>query len=447
MTKVGNTVSAMALAQARVLVIDPDSEVLGFIKWALTNAKVSAVRTLGASADAMAVIGEFRPDLALIELQMDGLDGVEIIRQIRRSKGGIRANLPVVLMTKSADAEQIQAACESRLNNVIAKPFTAETLLKRVRTTLSHPNRYIEFSAPPAERKPAAAPEPEVQTQSAPKSVPPRPAVKPAEPRVAKPRDAVEVPPPKIAEPRPAAVPVEAKASEHQRPETPEENVPLVDPPQAPPPDDAPMVDDPTPAPEPDATEEVPLVEAVPEAPADEADEIEEVAAEIAAIISGHDEWLRSGGETGERASFNGADLAGRDFSGRNLASASFRDADLQDTDFDSANLHSADLRGANLSSARLSNADLGQARLRRAVLKAANLSGANLKDADFAGADCTNADFSGADVTRTNFLGANLAGADLRGEELTQTQLKKALADATTKLPGGLRLPLSEDD
>jgi CheY-like chemotaxis protein len=417
-----NPVRAKELAQARVLVIDQDAETLGFAKWALNNAKVSAVRTMADAEDALAALGDFRPDLVLIELNLGAIDGVEFVRRVRAKAIGSLARLPIVMMTKSADAAQIEAACGAGLNNVIAKPFTAETLLSRIRSTLRHPDRLIEFTASLAASDrtagtPTAEAEAEAEAEAAPEPRAVKPAPRAAAPRpAAKPRDGAGI----VAAPREPATPAAARHGE-----------------------DVPPTD--TPEPEADRrAQDVPLAEPPPETPSPEVDG---AAAEIAKIISSHAEWLATGGKSGERADIHGADLSGRDFSGRDLANASFRNADLQDADFGGANLHSADLRDADLSAAWLAKADLQQAKLRRAKLRAANLSGANLKDADFAGADCTNADFSGADVTRANFLGANLAGADLRGEELTQTQLTKAIADATTKLPGGLRLPAAKDD
>ena len=78
--------------------------------------------------------------------------------------------------------------------------------------------------------------------------------------------------------------------------------------------------------------------------------------------IRKHKLWLY-GEASGQRASFQDADLKGIDFS----------DADLRSANFSNANLSNANFRGANLSDA---------------IFKSADLTNANLKGADIRGAD-----------------------------------------------------------
>ncbi|MEI4274130.1 pentapeptide repeat-containing protein [Klenkia sp. LSe6-5] len=86
------------------------------------------------------------------------------------------------------------------------------------------------------------------------------------------------------------------------------------------------------------------------------------------------------------------------------------------------------DLRGADLAGAALGGADLRGAVLRGAVLLGADLRRADLRLADLTGAD-----------TR----GAQLAGADLRGALfLTRAQLEAAQGDAATRLDGSASRP-----
>jgi uncharacterized protein YjbI with pentapeptide repeats len=80
---------------------------------------------------------------------------------------------------------------------------------------------------------------------------------------------------------------------------------------------------------------------------------------------------------------------------------------------------------------------DLHGAFLRRTDLSSASLKGANLTDADF-----TNAIFRGADFEGARLDGTILRGADLTGaKNLTLTQLRRAVVDATTKLPDGFSI------
>jgi len=79
---------------------------------------------------------------------------------------------------------------------------------------------------------------------------------------------------------------------------------------------------------------------------------------------------------------------------------------------------------------------------LHGAFLRRTDLSSASLKRANLTGADFTNAVFRGADFEGAILDGAILKGADLTGaRNLTLSQLRRAVLDATTKLPNGFSI------
>jgi len=83
------------------------------------------------------------------------------------------------------------------------------------------------------------------------------------------------------------------------------------------------------------------------------------------AILDAHSEWVKSGGQKGDRANLAGANLAGAYLFGANLERANLKDAHLH-----CANLERANLFGANLYRAKLVDANLHCANLERANLE-----------------------------------------------------------------------------
>ncbi len=168
---------------------------------------------------------------------------------------------------------------------------------------------------------------------------------------------------------------------------------------------------------------------------------------DVDAIVAAHLQWLTSQGAEGKRADFKKMDLAGGALAGTVLANAGFREADLSDAQLAEARLDGADFRHASLSAADLSAADLGVAQLRHCNLRLANLQGACLRGADLSGARLGGAKLAGADFKGATLVGCDLSDADLaQVNNLTQSQVDKAVCDAKTKLPPGLRRPRRED-
>jgi DNA-binding NarL/FixJ family response regulator len=164
---------------------------------------------------------------------------------------------------------------------------------------------------------------------------------------------------------------------------------------------------------------------------------------DIAPAINEHAAWLLSHGGQGKRATLEKADLHGQSLYKANLASAGLREIDLSDADCRYAIFTSADLRRADLSGADLTGANLSVANLRGATLRLTKLSEASLRGADLAGACLTD-----AALAATDFAGANLLDTDLRRSDLTwavgltQTQIDKARADGSTRMPFGIQPP-----
>lgn len=86
--------------------------------------------------DAWAMMYDSTPDLVLLDLMMPEMDGITLLRMIRRSERWER--LPVVVLTgASDDLKLIQRARELKIQDLIPKAtFGFDDLLKRVKAHL-----------------------------------------------------------------------------------------------------------------------------------------------------------------------------------------------------------------------------------------------------------------------------------------------------------------------
>jgi len=89
--------------------------------------------------DAWALMYEHSPDLVLLDLMMPEMDGVTLLRMIRRSNRW--ENLPVVVLTGATDDQKlIQRARELKIQDLVPKAtFGFDDLLSRLKTCLAAP--------------------------------------------------------------------------------------------------------------------------------------------------------------------------------------------------------------------------------------------------------------------------------------------------------------------
>ena len=122
---------------------------------------------------------------------------------------------------------------------------------------------------------------------------------------------------------------------------------------------------------------------------------------------------------------------------GCNLFQGDFSGMEVRGLNLAGARLRQADLSLTVMNRTRFSRADMRDVEAYGGVFSSSNFSGANLTNASFVGAYLEGANFSGATLSGTNLSGAQLA----RATGLTQSQLNQACGDASTVLPGSLRI------
>ena len=91
---------------------------------------------------ALELIENRRPtlDLAILDVMMPGMDGFEVLREIREQENGEK-HLPVMLLTaRVEDADQVRGL-EGGADDYVTKPFSPIVLAARVRTLLKREGR------------------------------------------------------------------------------------------------------------------------------------------------------------------------------------------------------------------------------------------------------------------------------------------------------------------
>jgi two-component system sensor histidine kinase ChiS len=92
------------------------------------------VRIAESGVQALALVEEEAPDLILLDIMMPHMTGYEVCRQLRQRHSAAR--LPVIMLTARSRVTDIVQGFASGANDYVAKPFSRDVLLARVRTQL-----------------------------------------------------------------------------------------------------------------------------------------------------------------------------------------------------------------------------------------------------------------------------------------------------------------------
>ena len=121
----------MEEAEGRVLVVDDEPNITELVAMALKYVGFD-VATASSGRDALSSVGDFRPDLIVLDVMMPDLDGFEVCRRLRAD--GIR--VPVVYLTARDATEDKVRGLTIGGDDYVTKPFSLEELVARIRAVL-----------------------------------------------------------------------------------------------------------------------------------------------------------------------------------------------------------------------------------------------------------------------------------------------------------------------
>jgi two-component system response regulator ChvI len=113
-----------------IALVDDDENILTSLK-IFFEQEGYAVRTYTDGATALAALSESPPDIAILDIKMPRMDGVEVLRRLRQG-----SNLPVILLTSKDDEMDEVVGFNVGADDYIKKPFSQRLLNERVKALL-----------------------------------------------------------------------------------------------------------------------------------------------------------------------------------------------------------------------------------------------------------------------------------------------------------------------
>ena len=122
-------------ARETVLVADDSTTVLAMVSARLERAGYDVV-TATRGDEALRLAKELHPRLVVLDVEMPGLDGVEVARQLRADES--LAGLLIILLTAHTEAEDVATGLAAGADDYLTKPFSPQELQARIEQLLGH---------------------------------------------------------------------------------------------------------------------------------------------------------------------------------------------------------------------------------------------------------------------------------------------------------------------
>lgn len=110
-----------------VIIAEDDPDIRGLVAIAAKKAGLSVLEVVSDGAAALSAISSHRPDLAILDISMPEMTGIEVCRAVRAdsSLGDVR----ILLLSASVDEEAVDAGLRAGADHFMAKPFSTRDLV------------------------------------------------------------------------------------------------------------------------------------------------------------------------------------------------------------------------------------------------------------------------------------------------------------------------------
>lgn len=132
------------LSQVRILIVEDMQPML-----ALTTSMLGVMgfkNVIGAKNvdEGYKLFCQNPPDLVITDWLMEPMDGIDLIRMIRKNTDSPDPFVPIILMTGYSDQPRVEAARDCGVTEFLMKPYSARDMYARIVQIIEKPRQFVD---------------------------------------------------------------------------------------------------------------------------------------------------------------------------------------------------------------------------------------------------------------------------------------------------------------
>lgn len=138
-----STVIGFEGRRLNVLIVEDNVNFRRLLRTILATINVHDVMETEDGTSALEVLRTYPADLAILDWKMEPTDGLAFMRALRRSPDSPNPTLPVIMVSGYTDATLVARARDAGVNEFLAKPISAKSLLSRLIAVIDSPRPFV----------------------------------------------------------------------------------------------------------------------------------------------------------------------------------------------------------------------------------------------------------------------------------------------------------------
>lgn len=152
-----------------VLIVEDNINFRRLLRTILATINVHDVMETEDGSSALDLLRTYPADLVLLDWKMAPMDGLAFMRELRTAADSPNPTLPVIMVSGYTDTTLVTAARDAGVNEFLAKPISAKSLLSRLVAVLDTPRTFVKapgYFGPDRRRKQVPLKGPERRNQT-----------------------------------------------------------------------------------------------------------------------------------------------------------------------------------------------------------------------------------------------------------------------------------------
>lgn len=116
--------------KSKILIVDDDQNIAELINLYLTK-ECFDTQIVNDGESALSTIKTYQPNLILLDIMLPGIDGYEVLREIRK-----QSNFPIIMLSAKGEVFDKVLGLELGADDYIMKPFDSKEMVARVKAVL-----------------------------------------------------------------------------------------------------------------------------------------------------------------------------------------------------------------------------------------------------------------------------------------------------------------------
>lgn len=127
----------------QVLIVDDNQHMRTILRELLRAVGIREAREARDAVEALDIMKTTSTDLVLVDLSMPVIDGVEFTHMVRTSSDSPNPYVPIIMITGHSARSKVLAARDAGVNEFVAKPVTAKSLMQRLTAIVERPRPFV----------------------------------------------------------------------------------------------------------------------------------------------------------------------------------------------------------------------------------------------------------------------------------------------------------------